>query len=191
MTTKTAVAPAPEITDDPDEFRARFGYPIDAKRLPAGTYTLLTGWNQLDPTHPEGVRTHRKGAAVTVTTHEASRLLHIGSIADPDAVAEQQASDVQALIADVEAQVDGMRAQFERHRKLLTEKAKSGRADLAELDAQIARLTAERDQLAADIDANSKAAALSDEETAAVIGGSMPSVFGSLTDTLASLRSLL
>lgn len=146
-----------------DDFRKRHGYPIDAKRLPAGRYRIVgvDAYNQTDETSPDGVRLWRRGDVVQMSEHEASRLLFLGVIDDPDAPPREVAKSTTTLSGvqgEMKAMLEQMRAQIDHHRESrgvqLPSLARSrtqaqeavdlAAAKLAEIEARIAQAEAEQ-----------------------------------------------
>lgn len=167
-------------------FLAEHGYPIDAKRLPAGQYRLTAAaWNQPDPSAPAGVRLRVRGEVLTLTEHEASRLLHARAIDDPDVLAARREAPSDAEAA-IRAHLDKMDDQIERYRDPhrreqqlldLRRRRKQREEDRAELEASISSLD-EEIQRASDV------LTMSDDEIAAELGETF-------VNARATLRALL
>jgi len=188
-----APAPAQEYVDaDAEDFQRRHGYPIDAKRLPAGTYELtgVSAWNQEDPTHPDGVRLRRRGEHLQLTEHEASRLLFIGAISDPDAPEPVTSTDqTRAMAAAVKARdtmLDTLESYREKHRDKLVRNAREReqlRKALTETKKRIAALDVEDEQARALL-------SCSDEALAGRIGDTFADTLASLNSSIATFREL-
>jgi len=133
------------------EYEREHGYPADAVRQPAGEYVVtVDAWNQPDEDAPGGTRLHGRGATVTLTAEEATRLCH-------HAAAEPAGEDLRRQSANLAAlgeRVEASRAEWEAEEAAMAAriatadaeeaaaKRSAVRARAAELQAEIAELRA-------------------------------------------------
>jgi len=138
-------APRPVSLAD-SEYEREHGYPTAAARMPAGEYVVtVDAWNQPDTSAPDGTRLHGRGATVTLTAEEATRLVHHRA-AEPAAADLRRQSE---RLAALGAQVEAARAEWEAEEAAMA--ARIATAEAAEAAAKRSAVRARAGQLEAEI----------------------------------------